>query len=79
MSKAHREEYINEKYKIPEIIPTEAAAFKVERVHPVVDYKVPPGFKAEQLPLARVGYQVGEEKLERVMVAYEDVKEKVSK
>ena len=38
--------------------------------------KVPQGFKASQLPLARVQYKVGEEWFKEVVVNYDEVKKR---
>jgi hypothetical protein len=73
IQKDHRKDYAEDRHKLPALIPDEATNFKVESLYPA-GRKVPPGFKAEQLPLAHVRYQVGETKVERVIVAYEDVK-----
>ena len=73
--KEHRRDYESYKEHALHTIPTAVATLRVSHVFKV-GMQPPAGFRPEQLPLAVVSYDLGTERVRKVVCSYQDVQDR---
>ena len=74
--KVHRQDNDDSKGPLePHVIPASVVSLKIVNLYPA-EKKAPLGYRPDQLPLARVTYYLGLEKVSDMIVSYEAVRQR---